>query len=65
MTQFLEYIIEEIPNSFQYFRVNDVAKWLQFIDSLHLTTITELDWSNVIRFSPSALKNTWLKGLNA
>ena len=43
MTRFLKYIIDEIPNSFQCLRVNDVAQWLRFIDTLGLTTVTELD----------------------
>ena len=43
MTWFLNYTIDEIPNSFQCLRVNDVATWLRSIDTLGLTPVTELD----------------------
>ena len=29
--------------SFQVLRVTDVAQWYRWIDSMHLTTLTELD----------------------
>ena len=43
MTRLLQYMIQEIPNCCQCLRVNDIAKWLRFVDRLGLTVITELD----------------------
>ena len=34
MTRFVPYIIEEIMNAFQCLRVNEVATWLKFIDTV-------------------------------
>ena len=42
-TTFLCLPISEVPMSFQVLRVQDVAQWYRWIDSMHLTTLTELD----------------------
>ena len=43
LTHFLQYIIEEIPNSFQFLRINDFAAWVWITESLGLTALAEFD----------------------
>ena len=42
-TCFLKHLIQEVPNSFQVLRVNDVASWVTWAGKQRLTHITELD----------------------